>query len=258
MKRYQALVILPLIFLMACQPDNGSIRPNVNHDGEYIKPDKKAAELNTQLGLSYLQRGEYETALDKLEKALKQDPNSSSAHHTIAILYDNLGEVEQAEYHYRRAVDIAPKYSQAQNNYGVFLCKQGKYGDSIERFLIAIENPLYRNPDQAYENAGLCAQQIPDVAMAEQYLRTALQMNPRLGKALLGMAEISYQQGDYATSQTYIDRYRTVAQWTPNALLQAIRTARRMNDENAVASYIVLLRGRFPDSDQAKQISGGY
>lgn len=257
MKRYHVLVLLPFIWLMGCQTDSGSIRPNAEN-GEYIKPDKKAADLNTQLGLNYLRRGEYETALDKLEKALKQDPNSSSAHHTIAILYDNLGEVDKAEHHYRRAVDIEPKYSQAQNNYGVFLCRQGQYAASIERFLLAIDNPLYRSPDQAYENAGLCAKQIPDMAMAENYLRQALQMNPRLGKALLGMAEISYQQGDYSLSQSYIDRYRQTAEWTPKALLQAIRTARRMGDDNAVASYMVLLRGRFPDSDQAKQISGGF
>ncbi len=53
---------------------------------EYIGPDAKAAELNMQLGLSYLQSGDYKIAMDKLDKALKQNPNLPSAHNTIALL----------------------------------------------------------------------------------------------------------------------------------------------------------------------------
>lgn len=256
MKRY--LMILPMLWLMGCQPDSSSIRPNAELDRQQIQLDRKASEYNTQLGVNYMQRGEFETALEKLEKALRQDPNSAPAHHTIAILYANLAENTKAEYHYERALEISPKYSEAHNNYGVFLCQQGQYEASITRFLTALQNPLYREAGQAYENAGLCAKQIPDITRAEGYSRKALQINANLGKALLGMAQITYQRGDYTDSYNYINRYRRVASWTPEALLQGIRTARRVGDEDAVASYIVLLRGQFPDSDQAQQLSGGY
>lgn len=251
----QGLIAIVMLFLTACQ-NSGQVRPT-EPSTEQVRPDKKAAELNMQLGISYMQRGDYETALQKLQKAIRQDHNLASAQMTIAVLYNRLAELEQAEYHYKRAIKIAPNYSEAQNNYGTFLCQQGRHEESVERFLKAVENPLYKNPDQAYENAGLCAREIPDLDRAERYLRKALQMNPRLGKSLLGMAEISYQQADYMTGRAYIQRFREAARWTPEALLTAIKIENQLDDQDAVASYSVLLRGRFPDSEQAKQVKRG-
>lgn len=242
------LVGVLLIALSGCQTTGG-----VNKN--YIAPDPKAAELNMRLGLNYLQRGDYAIALEKLEKALKQDPGLASAHNTIAILYQRLGKLDDAEEHFKLAVGYAPEYSRAHNNFGVFLCQQGRYKEAETRFLEAVKNPLYNSPAQAYENAGLCVSRIPEIELAEQHLRRALQINPYLGKSLLRMAELSYQQKDYLRSRGYIERYREAAQWTPQALLQAIKTEQMLGDRDAVASYKILLKGRFPDSEQANQVN---
>lgn len=246
-------LLFSLLILSGCQ---GNVRSDKSSSG-YAKQDKKAAELNMQLGVNYLQRGDYATALAKLEKAIEQDPSLASGHNTIAIIYQRLSEFDKAEYHFKRAVSLEPRYSEAQNNYGAYLCSQGRYEESVTHFLAAIANPLYRSTGQAYENAGVCANRIPDSVQAEQYLRKALQINPRLGKSLLVMAEISYQRGNYLTSRGYIERYRNAARWTPQALLQAIKTEQKMGDQNAVASYSNLLRGGFPDSEESKQVQSG-
>jgi type IV pilus assembly protein PilF len=251
MNKYYILVLLACFWLSGCQSTGGGKSP-------YVKSNQKAAELNMRLGLNYLQRGDYEIALEKLEKALKQDPSLTSAHNTIAILYQRLGELDKAEKHYEQAVRRDPKYSEAQNNYGAFLCQQGRYKEAEKRFLAALENPLYRNPAQAYENAGLCASRIPNIELTEHYLSKALQLNPRLGKSLLALAEIRYDQSDYLAARGYIERYREASAWTPKVLLLAIKTENRLNDQDAVASYSVLLRGRFPDSEQSKQVQNGH
>jgi len=258
MNKNVLMLIVSMFVISGCQgpTSNSNIRPDSTSSG-YVKADKKAAQLNMQLGLNYMQRGDYETALGKLEKALKQDSRLTSAHHTIAILYQRLGEFDKAEHHFKQAVTFEPSYSEAQNDYGAFLCGQGRYDESVTRFLAAIKNPLYRSPAGAYENAGICANRIPDTARAEQYLRKALQINPRAGKSLLAMAEISYQQGDYLASRAYIERYRNAARWTAQALLQPVKTEHQIGDKDAVASYSNLLRGRFPDSDESKQVQRG-
>lgn len=238
---------LLISLLVGCQSMGG-----VNKN--YVAPDPKAAELNMRLGINYLQRGDYAIALEKLEKALKQDPGLASAHNTIALLYQRLNELDKAEDHFEKAIAYQPKYSQAYNNFGVFLCQQGRYKEAEQRFLEAVKNPLYTSAAQAYENAGLCVSRIPEVELAEQYMRKALQMNPYLAKSLLRMAELSYQRQDYLRSRAYIERYRGAAAWTPQALLQAVKTEQQLGDKDAAASYAVLLKGRFPDSDQAKQL----
>ncbi len=248
MKIQKVFVVLLLSALLsACA---GNTRNSASGGNE-------AAEINMRLGLNYMQRGDYAFALEKLEKALQQDPNLPSAHNTIAILYQRLGEEGKAEHHFKKAVDLAPDYSEAQNNYGAFLCRQKQYEQAEERFLKAVENPLYQSVAQAYENAGLCAMQEPDVKKAENYFRRALQIEPTLSKSLLQMAEISYQQQNYLQARGYIQRFHDASVWTARALLLGIKIENKLGDEDAVASYILILRSRFPDSDEMQMVNQG-
>jgi len=239
------------LWIVACTGVNGT-RPTT-----YAAPDPKAAEINVRLGLNYLQRGDYDIALEKLEKALQQNPNLPSAHNTIALLYQRLGELSKAEHHFKQATQRDPRYSAAQNNYGVFLCQQGQYEEAEQRFLEALKNPLYKSPAQALENAGMCANRIPDQTLAESYFLRALQLNSELSKSLLQMAKLRFLNVDYENAQSYIQRYQAVASWQASALFTAIQIANKLNDQDAVASYALLLRANFPDSDEAQQVKKG-
>jgi type IV pilus assembly protein PilF len=204
-----------------------------------------------------MQRGDYQVALDKLQRSLLQNPHLPSTHNTIGVLYQRLGDMDKAEHHFQEAVDRAPDYSEVQNNYGFFLCEQKRYKEAEQRFLQAIKNPLYTNADQALENAEICVGLIPDATLAEQYFRKALQINPNLSKSLLQMSELSYLNIEYDQAKFYLDRYQAVSQWTPQALLLAIKLANKMGDQDAFASYTLILRARFPDSDEALQVKKG-
>tara|TARA_R110001606_G_scaffold361754_7_gene515343 strand:+ start:261342 stop:262115 length:774 start_codon:yes stop_codon:yes gene_type:complete len=245
-------IVLLVAVLAGCASTGRTHTPT-----EYAAPDAKAAEINMQLGLNYMQRGDYKVALDKLQRSLQQNPNLPDTHNTIGVLYQRLGEIDKAEHHFKEAVERAPDYSEAQNNYGVFLCQQKRYKEAEQRFLEAIKNPLYTNADQAFENAGICVGLIPDTTLAEQYFRKALQINPKLSKSLLQMAELSYLNIEYDNARSYLERYQAVSQWTPQALLLAIKLANKAGDQDAIASYGLILRARFPDSDEALQVGKG-
>ncbi|NQY27775.1 MAG: type IV pilus biogenesis/stability protein PilW [Piscirickettsiaceae bacterium] len=238
------------LFLGACQ--QGGTRPQ-----QHIAPDPKAAEINMRLGLNYMQRGDYAVALEKLEKSLKQDPNLPSTHNTIALLYQRLGMLDTAEKHFKESISRAPNYSEAHNNYGVFLCQQKQYDESEKQFLLAIKNPLYNSAAQAIENAGLCVSRIPDLVRAEAHFHKALQINPNMAKSLLNLADISYQQHDYTQAKSYMKRYQSVSLWSPQALLIMIKIEKKLGEKNEVASHLLLLKGKFPDSDQAQQVRRG-
>lgn len=247
----RTIVVVVSLWLMGCTLAGGT-RPTT-----HAAPDPKAAEINVSLGLNYLQRGEYEIALEKLEKALQQNPNLPSAHNTIALLYQRLGENEKAEKHFQQAVQRDAMYSEAQNNYGVFLCQQGWYLEAEQRFLASLKNPLYNNTAQAYENAGMCTNRIPDQTLAETYFLKALQIDPNLAKSLLQMAKLRFLNVDYEDALSYIQRYQAVASWGPSALFTAIQITNKLNDQDAVASYALLLRANFPDSDETQKVKKG-
>jgi len=247
------LIVLLLIMLITACTSTGNTRRATQPESK----SEKAAEINMQLGLNYMQRGDYKVALDKLQRALELDPTLPSAHNTIAVLYQRLDEKDKAESHFKEAVQRAPEYSEAQNNYGVFLCQEKRYQEAEQRFLEAIKNPLYENKDQAYENAGICVGLIPDATLAEQYFRKALQLNPNLSKSLFQMANLSYLNIDYAQAKSYMERYQAVSQWTAQSLLLAMKIENKFDNQDTVASYGLLLRARFPDSDEAQQVKEG-
>ncbi len=249
MKRF--ILFLVLTIITGCQPTKPS-EPTQN-----IAVNTKAAAINASAGAEYIRLGKYKSALGKLKRALAQDPSLPEAHNMIAVLYNHLGDNKKAEYHYKQAIVYAPNYSEVHNNYGVFLCEQARYSQAEEHFLKAISDPLYPNSAQAYENLGLCVDKIPDATLAEKYLRTALQLDPYLRKALLKMADLSYQNIDYLTARAYIERYRQVSNWTPKALLLAIKIENKLGAQDKVSSYSVLLKGKFPDSEEALELRRG-
>jgi len=252
MKKFRFGIILLMFTVLVGCGANGGTRPVQN-----VASDPKAADLNMRLGINYMQRGNYAIALEKLEKALTQNPNLPSAHNTIASLYQHLNEMEKAEYHFKQAIRLQPDYSAAHNNYGVFLCQQKEYVEAGEHFLEAVKNPLYESPAKAYENAGLCVNRIPDQTLAEEYFRKALQIDPQSSKSLLQMAKLKLLNIEYIDAKSYIERYKKVADWSPQALYTAIQIEEHLDDKNALASYKMLLKGKFPDSDEAQQVKAG-
>lgn len=210
------------------------------------------AQIYTNLGLTYLQQGKRDLALEKLQRAVEADPDLPVANHYLAETYQQLGQVEKAEHYYRRAVKLDPENPMLRNNFGAFLCGHGNRDEAEQQFLLAAKNPRYETPEQAYENAGICAQRIPDAEKAEQYFRAALGINSKLPRTLHQMAALSYDKQRYLPARAYLQRYLEVAQHTPQSLWLGIKIERALGDENVAASYAAQLKSNFPDSEETR------
>ena len=242
MKRLIALLFV--LSLTACSSNQGPM-------GQ-VEPTR-AAEINAELGLRYMIQGKYELALEKLDKAIEYNPDLAEAHHYKAELYRRLDKPKTADREYRRALDLAPDDSSIHNNYGVFLCGEAhRYEAGIQQFLQVLNNPVYPQRAQVYENLGLCTLRIPDKAKAEQYFRKALEINPRMAKSLFSMAQLSFEDKNYLSARAYLQRYHAIAPRTPQTLWLGIRIERHLGGDDAVASYGMLLLAKFPDSDEAQ------
>ena len=225
----------------------------------------EAARYNTQLGITYLQKGNLKQADLKLSKAIEQDPSSAEAHHAYAILQERLGNMEQAADHYERAVRLDPKYSEAHNNYGRFLCAQGDLRAAEREFEAAVKNPLYSNPELAYTNAGICALEAEKTDAAEQYFRNALGKNPEYLPALFEMAQVTYDKQHYLQARAYIQRYDAVRgkivegatdarRYHPRILWLCVQTERQMGDRAAASACALKLKNFFPQSRETAEL----
>ena len=215
-------------------------------------PTHRRADNYVQLGIEYAKQGDYNTAVAKLQKALEIEPDFANAHHVIAMVYNRTGDKEQAEQHFKRALELDPKDSQTLNDYGSFLCAEGKHQAADELFARALANPLYATPEIARANAGVCAARAQNYPQAEKYLRAALSDNPKLPTALLEMADISFRLNRYLPARGYLQRYLENARHTARSLWLGIRIERQLGDRDAVASYALALESKYPDSEEAR------
>src|SRR5512134_1827608 len=87
--------------------------------------DSDAAIANMNLGAGYLRQGNTTLAIERLERALAQDPNLVQAHTTIAIVYNQIGNFDDADEHFKLATQINPSDGSAANAYAAFLCERG-------------------------------------------------------------------------------------------------------------------------------------
>lgn len=181
------------------------------------KPEK-AASYNARLGAQYLQKGHLQLANEKLLKALEQDEYSAEANHYYALLQEQLKQNAVAKKHFKRALAEAPKDPEINNNYGTFLCKRKNYSAAEKHFLRAIKDPLYRTPEFALTNAGVCAHDSGHLSQAEDYLRRALKKKQNFPSALYAMAKLAYDRRDYARAQAFLFRYNGIAGENAKAL----------------------------------------
>ena len=147
MKRAATTVAIGFVVLAGC---------GTNPTGKTAQ-NEKAAEINVEIGVEHLRKGNLQQAKDKIDRSLEQNPRFGRAHLVAGMLYNRLGDEGKAESHFERAVSLEPKNPEFKNNYAVYLCQHKKFERGQKVALEAAADPLYKTPEVAYLNAGNCA-----------------------------------------------------------------------------------------------------
>ena len=114
--------------------------------------------------------------------------------------------------------------------------------------LTAARNPLYRTPEAALTNAGVCARGIPDNEAAEEYFRQALAHVPGYREALIQLADLNYMTEDYFQARAFLERYLQYGPASADALILGVRIEVAQGDEPAAAAYKQRLETEFPSA----------
>ena len=250
------------VAMAACSSQQTVIQPVPQENKSTVKENpeetkKHAAEVWVQLGQHYLELGKYELAKEDLLKALKFDPKSVDAHTVLATLYDRVGDRTSAEEQYRIAAELAPTAGATNNNYGLYLCKLGRFDQAQKRFDIAKADGFYKDRDVIYLNSGTC--QLlgkGPVDLAEADFRRAVEINPNNSQALFQLASVLYDKGDFFKARAYVQRFDAIGQPSPDALLLARNIEVKLGNAGAAGDYAKRLREQFPDSTQAHSLEG--
>ena len=211
----------------------------------------KSARVHTELAGLDFERDRMGVALSEITLALQADPKYAPAFNVRGLIYMSLHEDQKADADFLQSLRLDKIDSEAQNNYGWFLCQRGKEKDSIGHFMAALENPLYATPERAYLNAGLCTQKAGELKQAEDFLQRALHLQPEFPQVLQAMAELKFSQGDYFAASHFFNLQKS-ENLTAEQLWLGIRIERGVGNANAEASYALQLRQRYPDARETQ------
>jgi type IV pilus assembly protein PilF len=249
------LLFLSLLFVAGC----ASVPSAESGTGEGASTSSASyrAKVHTELGAGYYTRGQYAVALNELNKALAVEPDYAPAYNILALVRAELREDKKAEEAFRRAIDLQPQYSDAQNNYGYFLCQRGRIDEALGHFEQALANPLYATPETALANAGACSLKKGDLPAAESFFTRAIRRAPNLVTAVLGVAEVDFRQGRYLAARGKLRQLANAGELNAQALWLGVRVERTLGDRAAEASYGTQLKRRYPEAMQTQWLMMG-
>jgi len=205
-------------------------------------------ERAIDLGIGYLQQGDYGRARENLLKALELDDDSGRAHNTLAIVFQQEGELALAETHFRKAIKIDQDFAAARNNYGAFLFSQQRTEEAIEQLQIAADNRFYNRRHQAFENLGVAFLELGSIDAARVSFERAIALNPSQSRALLELAVLEYDAQEFSRSKNLYLRYVDNSAQNAKSLNLCMGLFKRFSDNNRVASCRMMLKNVFPKS----------
>lgn len=210
--------------------------------------NQKRARIRLQLAVGYYEQRQMAVALDEIKQALAADPNFAEAYSMRGLIYMDMGEVRLAEENFQQAIRLAPNTPDFNNNYGWFLCQNGREKQSIQYFEAALKNRAYQSPAKALNNAGFCSLKINDKAAAERYFSQAFQADPGNPSTNVNLARLYFERGDHERARFYVNRVMKADIMTADVLWLAIRIEHKLGDRAAEASLANQLRRRHAGS----------
>ena len=236
------LPIALILLLAGCASSGDEPRP-VNTDSTQVSGDGRT---NLTVGQSYLESGKLDKARDRIDAALRSDPNSAEAHALRALLHEREGETEKAGREFDRALKLAPTDGEVLNAHAVWLCEHGRAEQADREFLLALADKNYRRPMQALANAGKCATSAGVLAKAEDYLRRALVFGPEDKVLLYLLADLELRQDKILEAQAFIQR-RDALGADAKTLDLAARIEQAAGNAQGAARYQQRLHDEFPE-----------
>lgn len=246
------LCALLLMGLAACvTTEKGGLSANADED--------RALELTLQLARDYMREGKWDAAKRHLKAAMEMDDSNAEVHEGMALVFQNTGELDRVDEHYRKAVSIDPSDSRIRFNYAGFLYSQEQYKEAIKQLDVVVKDTFYPQRASAYLSLGRCHLRLQNYAEAEAALKRGYPMNRGNPAFLLELADVNFLLGEYPKAQQYYDGFRKqVKKQSPRSLWLGIRLAEKFDNRDAFSSYSLALKNLYPTSQEYLDYKKAY
>lgn len=180
------------VALIGALRENGKIDEAIAWAQQVLVRRASDPRALSELALSYLARGELDTAQLLSDEALKADTKSAIAERTAGLIKLEQGDDALAFRHFARASELDPKDTTARLNVATVLLQAGVYDKAAEQFRFALD----AEPENASAALGLAAarraqgkrEETAPFSDAEKLIRGVLEREPKHVDATYNLA----------------------------------------------------------------------
>ena len=131
------------LFVIGALSWSASIQASYWRDSETLFTHALAVTKNNDvaennLGIIFLQKGQLDEAISRLQAAIDLRPENGPAHDNLAKAFLQKGRLEEAMVHYRKFLEIEPHNVEARNILGTALIQQGHVKEAIQQWQEAL------------------------------------------------------------------------------------------------------------------------
>jgi Tfp pilus assembly protein PilF len=202
------VLVIVLPFLAGCATD-GKLKPALaakKHSVERLKDGRKGfiivevpqmdetSRMDFKRAVTLLNDQKYDSAIELLEKVIEQSPGVTAPYINMAIAFQQIGKLEQAEEHLKTALLMVPEHPVACNEYGLLYRKTGRFAEARAIY----EKALSRFPDYypVHRNLGiLCDLYLDDLACALEHYEIYSEASPEDKQVKLWIADLRARLG---------------------------------------------------------------
>jgi len=149
------------------------------------------AEIHYELGTNLMNTGDAQGALKEYLAGLASNAEMPQLYNGLGLLYAfSLSRPAEAEEHFKKAIELAPAFSEANNNYGAFLLSRGRFAEAVPRFEKALANPVYAERVVAEGNLAWALYKTGQADKGIARLKSALLVAPRYCKGWRSLGTI--------------------------------------------------------------------
>ena len=147
----------------------------INAIKKSLKIDKKLFQSYYSLGIIYTDMFNFEKAVANYTAAIEIDNNSSEAHNNLANLFNSMDN-QEAEYHYKKTIELVPSEIYPRLNIANYFIKNGKFNESMKYLNELIDMGL--ESKEVFNSLGVAYKGLADDKNAKSMFDKSLEIDP--------------------------------------------------------------------------------
>jgi tetratricopeptide (TPR) repeat protein len=164
--------------------------------------DRAADDLRNAEDL--LEKQQYQQAEEKLQIVVSKQTDNPQAWFDLGFAQGRLGKTADSITAYKKAVELSPKWFEAQQNLGLALAKSGDLAGAASALKIAVTLKPTNGGQQALSQAWLSLAQVTEDSQPPEALaayQKSAELDPANTEARLGIARLTQSSGNQAAAE---------------------------------------------------------